>query len=46
LIVVYLADFPLRRCPHDFLSPRIWELRNNVTAQDGAPGHRARIELA
>jgi predicted nucleic acid-binding protein len=31
-----LADFPLRRYPHDFLLPRIWELRNNLTAYDAA----------
>jgi len=29
-----LADFPLRRYPHDFLLPRIWDLRNNLTAYD------------
>lgn len=29
-----LADFPLRRYPHDFLLPRVWELRNNLTAFD------------
>ncbi len=29
-----LADFPLRRYPHDFLLPRVWELRNNLTAYD------------
>ena len=29
-----LADFPLRRYPHDFLLPRVWELRNNLTAHD------------
>ncbi|MDQ2861419.1 MAG: type II toxin-antitoxin system VapC family toxin [Pseudomonadota bacterium] len=29
-----LADFPLRRYPHDFLLPRMWELRNNLTAYD------------
>jgi predicted nucleic acid-binding protein len=29
-----LADFPLRRYPHDWLLPRIWELRNNLTAYD------------
>jgi predicted nucleic acid-binding protein len=29
-----LADFPLRRYPHDFLLPRIWTLRNNLTAYD------------
>lgn len=31
-----LADFPLRRYPHDFLLTRIWELRRNLTAYDGA----------
>ena len=29
-----LADFPVRRYPHDFLLPRIWDLRNNLTAYD------------
>jgi len=29
-----LAAFPLRRYPHDLLLPRIWELRNNLTAYD------------
>lgn len=29
-----LADFPLSRYPHDFLLPRIWELRHNLTAYD------------
>ncbi len=29
-----LADFPLRRYPHGFLLPRIWTLRNNLTAYD------------
>jgi len=29
-----LADFPLRRYPHDFLLPRVWALRNNLTAYD------------
>ncbi len=29
-----LGDFPLRRYPHGFLLPRIWELRNNLTAYD------------
>lgn len=29
-----LADFPLYRYPHDFLLPRVWELRNNLTAYD------------
>lgn len=31
-----LADLPLRRYPHDLLLPRIWELRNNLTAYDAA----------
>ena len=31
-----LADFPLQRYPHNFLLPRIWELRNNLTAYDAA----------
>lgn len=29
-----LADLPVRRYPHDFLLPRVWELRNNLTAYD------------
>jgi predicted nucleic acid-binding protein len=29
-----LADFPLRRYPHDLLLPRVWESRNNLTAYD------------
>jgi predicted nucleic acid-binding protein len=29
-----LVDLPLRRYPHDFLLPRVWELRNNFTAYD------------
>ena len=29
-----LVDFPLRRYPHDFLLPRLWELRHNLTAYD------------
>src|SRR3974390_991147 len=29
-----LMDFPLRRYPHDFLLPRVWDLRNNLTAYD------------
>jgi predicted nucleic acid-binding protein len=29
-----LADLPLHRYPHDFLLPRVWELRNNMTAYD------------
>jgi predicted nucleic acid-binding protein len=31
-----LSDFPIRRYPHDFLLPRIWALRNNLTAYDAA----------
>jgi predicted nucleic acid-binding protein len=31
-----LADFPMHRYPHDWLLPRIWELRRNVTAYDAA----------
>jgi predicted nucleic acid-binding protein len=29
-----LADFPLRRYPHDVLLPRVWELRHSLTAYD------------
>ncbi len=29
-----LADFPLRRYPHDLLLPRVWDLRTNLTAYD------------
>src|SRR5437764_14399188 len=29
-----LADLPLYRYPHDFLFPRVWDLRNNFTAYD------------
>ncbi len=31
-----LGDLKLRRYPHEFLLPRIWSLRNNVTAYDAA----------
>ncbi len=31
-----LLDFPINRYPHDFLLPRMWELRNNLTAYDAA----------
>ncbi|MGH7036122.1 MAG: type II toxin-antitoxin system VapC family toxin [Stellaceae bacterium] len=31
-----LADFPLRRYSHDFLLPRLWALRANLTAYDAA----------
>jgi predicted nucleic acid-binding protein len=36
LALADLADFPMRRYPHDVLLPRIWGLRNNFTAYDGA----------
>lgn len=36
LALADLADLPLRRYPHDFLLPRIWDLRNNLTAYDAA----------
>jgi predicted nucleic acid-binding protein len=29
-----LADLSMQRYPHDFLLPRIWALRNNLTAYD------------
>lgn len=29
-----LAGFPLRRYPHDFLLPRVWDLRSNLSAYD------------
>ena len=29
-----LADLPLHRYPHDFLIPRVWELRATLTAYD------------
>ena len=29
-----LAALPLSRYPHGFLLPRIWDLRNNLTAYD------------
>jgi predicted nucleic acid-binding protein len=31
-----LRDLPLNRYPHDFLVPRIWELRATLTAYDAA----------
>lgn len=31
-----LAELPIRRYPHELLLPRIWELRNNLTAYDAA----------
>jgi len=32
--LVDLIDLPIARYPHDFLLPRVWELRNNLTAYD------------
>jgi predicted nucleic acid-binding protein len=29
-----LSDAPLNRYPHDFLIPRVWELRGTLTAYD------------
>jgi predicted nucleic acid-binding protein len=34
LVLADLADFPLFRYPHDFLLPRVWDLRNNLMAYD------------
>ena len=31
-----LSDFPLTRYPHTLFLPRIWELRQNVTAYDAS----------
>jgi predicted nucleic acid-binding protein len=31
-----LTDFPIRRYPHDILLPRIWQLRDNLSAYDAA----------
>jgi predicted nucleic acid-binding protein len=36
LALTDLANLPLRRYPHDFLLPRMWDLRNNLTAYDAA----------
>lgn len=30
----YVADLPLRRYPHTLLLPRVWQLRNSLTAYD------------
>ena len=30
------ADIPLHRYPHDLFLPRVWDLRNNLTAYDAA----------
>jgi predicted nucleic acid-binding protein len=34
--LVDLEDFPMRRYPHAFLLPRVWALRDNLTAYDAA----------
>lgn len=34
MALIDLASMPLTRYPHDFLLPRVWELRNNLTAYD------------
>ena len=31
-----LGDLPLNRYPHDFLIPRVWELRATLTAYDAS----------
>ena len=31
-----LSDLPLHRWPHQVLMPRVWELRENLTAYDAA----------
>jgi predicted nucleic acid-binding protein len=36
LALIDLADLPLQRYPHAFLLPRVWALRNNLTAYDAA----------
>jgi predicted nucleic acid-binding protein len=36
LALAAIKDFPLIRYPHQALLPRIWELRNNLTAYDAA----------
>ena len=33
-VLANFADMPVRRYAHDFLVPRVWELRNNLTAYD------------
>ena len=34
MAVDYLLNLPLFRHPHDFLLPRVWELRDNISAYD------------
>jgi len=36
LALADLTDLPVRRYAHDFLLPRIWDLRNTLTAYDAA----------
>ena len=36
LALADLADWPMRRYPHDLLLPRMWALRENLTAYDAA----------
>jgi predicted nucleic acid-binding protein len=36
LALIDLADLPLQRYPHACLLPRVWALRNNLTAYDAA----------
>jgi predicted nucleic acid-binding protein len=33
-VLADLADMPVHRYPHDWLLPRVWELRSNLTAYD------------
>ena len=33
-VLADMSDLPLRRYPHDILIPRVWALRNNLTAYD------------
>jgi predicted nucleic acid-binding protein len=35
-VVADLLDLPLARYPHDILVPRIWSLRDNLSAYDAA----------
>ncbi len=32
--VTDLLDLPVDRCPHDVLAPRVWQLRENLSAYD------------
>jgi len=34
--LAYFLDLPLHCHPHEFLLPRVWELRHNLTAYDAA----------